>query len=326
MPLDWSPWIELVRRHHRFLVTTHTRPDGDALGSQLALAEALESLGKQVYRVIPSRMPPKYEFMDPRQQIESYQSPAGAHLQSCDAVVIVDTGTWNQLAELAEFVKYSHAETFVIDHHQTQDDLRGGRIVDTTSESCGRLAHDAIRALNVVVTPTMAHNLFIAVATDTGWFRYSNTSAATLQLCGELMAQGAQPTSAYERIYDTNSHGRVLLIGKVCQRVQTRSAGRLAWSEVWSTDYEETGAIPPDTEDLINFPRSIAGVEIAIMFIEQREGGVKVSFRSQSDVDVARLAEKFHGGGHKRAAGATVPGTMADVRNRVLLEAERCLS
>lgn len=326
MPLDWTPFIEFVQRHERFLITTHTRPDGDALGSQMAVAEALESLSKTVHRVIPSRMPPRYEFMDPKKQIESFVPPAGAHLQKCDAILVVDTGTWNQLAGLADFVKSSSAETFVIDHHQTQDDLRGGRLVDTTSESCGRLAHDAIRSLGASITPTMANNLFIAVATDTGWFRYSNTSAATFSLAGQLIAAGAEPTSAYERIYETSTKGRVLLIGRVCQRIQLRANDRLASSEVFVKDYEETGAIPPDTEDVINFPRGIAGVELAIMFIEQREGGVKVSFRSQSYVDVSKLAEKFNGGGHKRAAGATVAGTMVEVQNRVLQEAERCLS
>lgn len=326
MPLDWSPFVEFVHRHQRFLVTTHTRPDGDALGSQLALAEALESLGKKVERVIPSRMPPRYEFMDPIKRVVAFVPPAGPHLKDCDAIVVVDTGTWNQLASLADFVRASSAETFVIDHHQTQDDLRGGRHVDTSSESCGRLVYQAIAALNVPISPTMADNLFIAVATDTGWFRHSNTVSATMALAGELIAAGAKPTSSFERIYECNSLGRLRLMGLALDRLQVRANGQLAWTEVYVPDYDATGAIPPDTEDLINYPRSIAGVEIAVMLIEQREGGVKVSFRSQSRVDVAKLAEKFSGGGHKRAAGATISGTMAEVRDRVLQEAERCLT
>jgi len=325
MTLDWSPFVDFVRRHQQFLLTTHTRPDGDALGSQLAMTEALESLGKTVHCVIPSRMPPRYEFMDPKQRIESYEPPAGPHLHQCDAIVIVDTGTWNQLAGVAEFVRSSSAETFVIDHHETQDDLRGKRIVGTFSESCGRLAHQAIQSLNVPITPTMANNLFIAVATDTGWFRHSNTTAETLTLAGELMAAGAEPTPAYERIYESNSLGRLRLLGLALDRLQTRVNGRMAWIEIYLADYDATGAIPPDTEDLINFPRSLAGVELAMMFIEQREGGVKVSFRSQSRLDVAKFAEQFGGGGHKRAAGVTIPGQMSAVRERVLSAAEIAL-
>lgn len=189
--VKWAPFNAFALKHERFLVTTHTRPDGDALGSMLALSEALEAIGKTVHRVIASRMPPRYAFMDPNQRIEVYRESAGEHLKACDAIVVVDTGTWNQLAGLAEFVRQSPAATFVIDHHQTQDDLRGGRIVDTAAESCGRLVAEAIEFLGYnLMKPTMAHNLFIAVATDTGWFRHSNTSPATFALAERLMKAG----------------------------------------------------------------------------------------------------------------------------------------
>jgi len=326
-PQKWAPFVAFVLEHQRFLVTTHTRPDGDALGSQLALAEALEAVGKTVCRVIASRMPPRYAFMDPDQKIEVYREPAGQHLKACDAIVVVDTGTWNQLAGLADFVRQSPAATFVIDHHQTQDDLRGGRVVDTSSESCGRLVGEAIDSLDrSLMTASIAQNLFIAVATDTGWFRHSNTVPATFALAERLMDAGARPTEAYERIYETTSQSRLRLLGRVLDRLATACDGRLAYSEVHAADYSATGAIPPDTEDLINSPRSIAGVELAVMFMEQPEGGIKVSFRSRDAVDVSALAEQFGGGGHRRAAGATLQMSLNDARNRVLAAAQNALA
>ncbi len=325
MIIDWSPFTAFVQRHKHFLVTTHTRPDGDALGSQLAVAEALESLGKKVARVIPSRLPPRYEILDPDRHIKAYGGPTD-YLRQCDAILVVDTGTWNQLAGVADFIRSSPAEKFVIDHHQTQDNLGGNRIVDTSSESCGRLACEAIRALDVAITPTMANNLFMAVATDTGWFRHTNTKAATMTLAAELIEAGAKPTELYEWIYETNTKPRLALRGRSLSRLATMANDRIAWSEIYIKDYADTGAIPLDTEDLINDPRSLAGTVIALLFIEQPDGQIKISFRSKEPVDVAKLAEQFGGGGHKRAAGATQDGPLPVTRDKVLAAAVAALA
>jgi phosphoesterase RecJ-like protein len=323
MPLDWKPFVDFVHRHQHFLVTTHVRPDGDALGSQLALSEALTSLGKRVSRVVPGRMPPVYEFLDPQKQIEAF-TPPGDHLKQCDAILIVDTGTWTQLPGLADVIKASPAEKFVIDHHQTQDTI-GERIVDTTSESCGRLVHEAIKALGVPISESLAQFLFIAVATDAGLRWHANTSPATLNLAVELWNRGARPTDAYERIYQTNSVARLHLRARVLARLTTTAGGRIGYSEVHADDYTATGAIPPDTEDLINYPRTVAGVDLAMMFMEQPDGAIKVSFRSRDPIDVAALAEQFGGGGHKRAAGATLTTPLAQARDKVLAAAVKVL-
>lgn len=317
MAIDWSSWVAFVQRHHRFLVTTHTRPDGDALGSQMALADALEALGKTAVRVIPSRLPPRYEFLDPDRKIIAYERPT-EQLLRLDAIVVVDTGTWNQLAGVADLVRQSSAEKFVIDHHQTQDDLGGVRVVDTSAESCGRLVYQAIRSLNAPISSQMAQYLFMAVSTDTGWFRHTNTNAATMSLAAELIQAGARPTDLYDQIYESNTRPRLALRGRSLSRLATSVDGRVAWSEIYVGDYAATGAIPLDTEDLINDPRSLAGNVVALLFIEQPDGKIKVSFRSKEPVDVARLAEQFGGGGHQRAAGATLDGPLPAARDRVL--------
>ncbi len=324
MPLDWTPFVDFVQRHERFLVTTHVRPDGDALGSLLTLATGLEAVGKSARRVIPSRLPPRYDFIDPERRIEVF-APPGDGYRDCDAILVVDTGTWNQLADLAAFVRDSRSETFVIDHHATQDDLGGGRVVDTSAEAAGRLAWEAVSALGVALSPAMANDLFIALAMDTGWFRHSSVSAHTFELAARLVNAGAQPTHIYDELYERNTLARLRLTGVALGRLTCVTAGRVAYTEVHWSDYEATGAIPLDTEDLINFPRSIGGVEVALLFIEQRDGAIKVSFRGRS-ANVAAIAEQFGGGGHRLAAGATLPGPLDVARGKVLTAVTTALS
>jgi phosphoesterase RecJ-like protein len=317
MPIDWAPFVALVRRHQRFLLTTHVRPDPDGLGSMLGLADALEKLGKAVQMVIGSVYPPQYLFLDPQRRVQRFEPP-GDPWRQAEAAVVLDTGTWNQLGDVGPFLRQLTAEKAVIDHHLTQDDLGGLRLVDTTAEATGRLVVEAVRALGVPLAPPMAHALFLAVATDTGWFRHSNATPATFALAGELVAAGARPTEAYEYLYEHNTLPRLRLKGVALERLQVSDGGRLAWTEVRRADFQATGATPPDTEELVNFPRSVAGVEVALFFCEQPRGGVKVSFRSRSRIDVARIAEHFGGGGHRLAAGAILETNLDDARSRVL--------
>jgi bifunctional oligoribonuclease and PAP phosphatase NrnA len=317
MPLDWSPFVDFARRHRRFLLTTHVRPDGDGLGSMLALAEVLEGLGKVVQMTVASTLPPRYDFLDPERRVQRFVPP-GEEYRGAEAVVVLDTGTWNQLGDFGTFLRSLKVPTAVIDHHLTQDHLGELMLVDTTAEATGRLVHEAVTALGGPLPPAAAQRLFVAVAMDTGWFRHSNTSAATFGLVGALCQAGAQPTPAYQALFEQNALGRLKLTGVVLERLQVSHGGRLACSEVRRGDYEATGATPQDTEDLVNYTLSVKGVEAGLLFMEQPRGGVKVSFRSRARIDVARLAERFGGGGHRLASGATLDTTLDEARARVV--------
>jgi phosphoesterase RecJ-like protein len=325
MSIDWTPLVEMVSRQRRFLLTTHVRPDADGLGSQLALADALQRLGKEVRLVIASKFPPRYDFLDPHRRIEQF-SPPGTAWRDVDAVIILDTGTWNQLGELGALVKELSVPKIVIDHHLSQDDLGATRLVDTTSEATGRLVHEAIEALGVPLSPAAANYLFAAVAMDTGWFRHPNTTPATFELASALVRAGAQPTALYEELFENNSLPRLRLMGLVLDRLQVEQNGLVAHTEIRSGDYAATGAVPQDTEDLVNFTRSLAGVEVGLFFMEQPRGGVKVSFRARSRLDVAKVAERFGGGGHRLASGAVIEGSLPEVRGRVLEAVRQALS
>ena len=326
MSIDWTPLVAYLRSHERPLLMTHIRPDADGLGSQLALRDALLSIGKQPRVAIASKMPPRYDFLDPeRKIIEAFRPTTIANFAECDCVVVLDTGTWNQLGEFGDWLKSSPIPRAVVDHHRTQDDLGGERYVDIGSESCGRLAHEITRALGVTPSPVAANHIFMAMATDTGWFRHPNATPATFSLAAELVSLGANPTELYEKLYEAAPLARLKLTGVAIERLQLRAGGRVAFTEILLSDYAATGSQPGDTEDLINYPRSVEGVEVALVFIEQPGGGTKVSFRSK-ELDVSKLAERFGGGGHKLASGARVEKPIAATREDVLLALDQAMS
>jgi phosphoesterase RecJ-like protein len=318
MPIDWSPFVQLARSHQKFLIMTHVRPDGDALGSEVGLACALRQIGKAVRVAVASDLGPRYEFANTvSTPIERFRAP-GDEYRDTDAIIVVDTGTWSQLGDFGPFMRSMDCAKAVIDHHRTQDDLGGLRFLDTTAEAAGRLVYDATMALGVPLTTEAANAIFLALATDTGWFRHSSVEPRTFALAEELVRAGAKPTPLYDAVYAASTLARMRLLGRALDRMQTAAGGRIVHTEVRLADYAETGAVPPDTEDLINYPRAVAGVEIALVFIEQKDGGTKVSFRGKEAHDVGTLAEKFGGGGHKMAAGATVARPLAETRTAVL--------
>jgi phosphoesterase RecJ-like protein len=300
-------------------LTTHIRPDGDGLGSMLALADGLEAPPhrKSVRMTVASTLPPRYDFLDPHRRIRRFEPP-GESYRDAEAIIVLDTGTWNQLGDFAALVRSLPVPKAVIDHHVTQDDLGAVRLVDATAEATGRLVYEAINALGGPLLPSAAHSLYVALAMDTGWFRHQNTTPATFTLAADLVRAGARPTEAYECLFERNTLARLRLTGVVLSRLQTAFAGRVAYTEIHRDDYAATGATPQDSEDLINYTRSLDSVEVGLLFMEQPRGGVKISFRSRHRIDVARLAEQFGGGGHRLASGAILETNLDEARRRVL--------
>lgn len=326
MPIEWSPFVDFVQSHQRFLIMTHVRPDGDALGSEIGLACALRQLGKSARVAVASDLGPRYEFAQSESTpIERFTAP-GDEFRNVDAIIVVDTGTWSQLGEFGPFMRSMNCGKAVIDHHRTQDELGGLRFVDTNAEAAGRLIYDATKALGVPLTEESANAIFLAVATDTGWFRHSSVAPRTFDLAEELVRSGAKPTVLYDAVYASSTLGRMKLIGRALERMKSEAGGRIVYTEVRMNDYPETGGTPPDTEDLINYPRAVTGVEIALVFIEQKDGTTKVSFRGKEANDVGQLAEQFGGGGHKMAAGTTVMRSLAETRSAVLQAAMAVLN
>jgi phosphoesterase RecJ-like protein len=219
---------------------------------------------------------------------------------------------------MGDFLRAFPGKRVVIDHHKSADDLGAELFKDVQAEATGRLVVEAAEVLGVTLTPAIATPLFAAVATDTGWFRFSSASAGTYRTAAKLIEAGANPAAIYRDLYEQDTLGRVRLRGLILSRVTTELAGRLAHTHVLQEDFAKTGSLPSDTEDVINMALAIKGSEVAVILVEQSGGLFKISFRSRSAVDCSALAEKFGGGGHKAAAGATVKGTLAEVQPLVL--------
>ncbi|MBN2578108.1 MAG: DHH family phosphoesterase [Pirellulales bacterium] len=317
--IDWSPLVEIVRCRQRFLLTTHIRPDADALGSELALGRALEHLGKDVLLCNAFAVPPNLKFLDPQEKSKQLGKDVGeAEIGRCEVLVVLDTSAWAQLGEMAEVIRRFPGRKAVVDHHVSQDDLGAETYKDEEIEATGRLVMELIDALGVALTPEIAGAVFAAVATDTGWFRFSSTQPETFRLAARLVEAGARPDALYKDFYENDSPGRLRLIGRALGRTETELGGRLIHTYLDRHDFNSTKALPSDSEDIINLTLSVGGTEAAVILVEQPTGGFKVSFRSRCDLDCAALAERFGGGGHKKAAGAFLPGELAAVQSRVL--------
>jgi phosphoesterase RecJ-like protein len=327
MTIDWTPLADLIETHDRFLVTTHVRPDGDALGSEVGMAGLLRQKGKDVRVVNASPTPPRYDFLDPdRSLFEHFQHAVEPEaLADREVAVILDLSAWNQLGDMEALIRNFKGPRVVVDHHVSQDDLGAIFLKDTTAEATGTLVLQAVRALGATLTPEVATGLLTAIAMDTGWFRHSNTRAGTMRAAAELIEAGAAADQIYLQLFERNTLGRLKLIGEALVNLRTDQNGRVAYTAVTREDLLRTGAIPPDTEDLVDYTVSLRGVDIGLLFIEQARGGVKVSFRTRADVDCARLAGLFGGGGHRAAAGATIPGTMPEIIDRVLAAVRQAL-
>ncbi len=319
MSIDWQPLKDLIAAHQRFVLSSHVRPDADAIGSEMGLLGVLESLGKTVRIVNPSATPPHLRFLDPEMRIRKLgEGVTVAEACDTDVHLVLDTSSWQQLQDVGKVLQQTRAKKAVIDHHQSADDLGAREFKDVTAAATGVLITDLAEFCSVPVTGATAAALFCAIATDTGWFRFSNTDARTLRAAARLIDAGVQPNLLYRELYERSSLARLKLHGRVLNRVTPDLDGRAAHTWVLRKDFEETGAHPSDTEDLVNDCLTVDGVQCAFIVIEQPSGQMKVSFRSRSTVDVAMVAEQFGGGGHKQASGALLPGPMANAQTRVL--------
>lgn len=321
MTIDWPQFAEVIHTHQRFVLTSHLRPDCDALGSELGMAGLLDTLGKEVLIVNADPTPRHLQFIDPRNRILVLgRDVVAQQLADFDLMMVLDTSSWGQLGAMGEVLRNSRAAKAVLDHHQSSDDLGAAVFKDTTAEATGRLVVEAAHALLLPLTAEVARPLFAAIATDTGWFRFTSVSAATFKAAADLVAAGAEPDQLYRDLYEQSTLARVHLTGEALRKATLELDGKLIWSMLTSAEFNQTGASPADTEELVNSLLRVAGTQAAILFVEQPAGNqFKVSFRSRIDAfDCSDVAEAFGGGGHKAASGAMITGDPAAVQEKVL--------
>jgi phosphoesterase RecJ-like protein len=250
---------------------------------------------------------------------------AQKHVERADLIVVLDIADLGRLGSLGQAVASSGVPVICIDHHTTDGSLPPGpRLLDSHACATGELIYDLSQVAGWKVSPSAARALYVAVMTDTGGFRFSNTSPRCLQIAAHLLEHGLNAEDIYSSVYATASEARIRLIGEVLETLVVEGDRGIAWVTVPIGSLQRLGLDAEDLEGMVEFPRSISGTRLALLFRQLANGRIKVSFRSVGDVDVALLASRFGGGGHRKAAGASLEGSLADVQAKVL-EAARAV-
>jgi phosphoesterase RecJ-like protein len=309
--------VDSIATRKRFVISSHSRPDGDSIGSQLAMAFALRALGKEVHVVNRDAAPAPLMAFPGVAEIEIAGQVEGAF----DAAIIMECGdlTRTGVAGLDQFFVIN------IDHHPGNTGY--GRInwFDSTAAACGEMVYELIGALGVPLSVEMATHIYVAILTDTGSFHYSSISPRTFEICREALVAGVEPVLVARHVYDSNNIGRLRLFGTVLSAMQLDSTGRIAMVYLDHEMARAAGGTYDDTEGLINLPLTVKEIQ-AVVFFKQIEGEqYRVSLRSKGDVDIGAVATEFGGGGHKNAAGCTVSGAIDALQKLFVGKMERAI-
>ena len=315
---DYQRAIEELRRADRVVLTTHVKPDGDAMGSLAALRRWLLAEGKRVETIVPTPPPPRYAFLDPDGTVQvAGQDAEAAAEDPPDLVCIVDTGTWQQLAGVEAIVKGAR-RVLIIDHHRTQDVPGQAALVDAEAAATAILVHDLLVEAGAAIDAETATYLFAGLAMDTDWFRLPTSGAETLRLAARLVEAGAKPHLLYEQLYWNNDLAKMHLAGLAVEGMRPALGGQVMVMRLTQAMFRQTATKADDTENLINECMKVRGVQVGILLTDGGTGEVHVSLRSRPGTDVLGVAERFGGGGHRYAAGARVPGTLDEVEAQIL--------
>jgi bifunctional oligoribonuclease and PAP phosphatase NrnA len=309
----------------RCVLSTHMNADGDGCGSETALARLLAQLGIESRIVNPTPWPELFQFLlGP--DVKDDTARGSRALSKLDLLIVLDISDVKRLGNLAESVRALDVPRLVIDHHIASEDPAGDIVLtDTTACATGELVYDLACELELEITPDIARSLYTAILTDTGGFRFSNTTPRALSIAADLLASGVDPEEMYQRIYASSPVGRVRLMAEVLSSLGIDEQVGLAWLTMSADALERYTVRSEDLDGIVEHARSIAGTRMALFFRDLGYGKVKVSFRSTGDVDVNRFARQFGGGGHARASGALIPGTLDEVRDAVVAAARAFL-
>jgi phosphoesterase RecJ-like protein len=304
---------DAILSRQRFLITSHARPDGDSIGSQLAMAYALDALGKEVRLVNADPAPLHYMEFPGLERIEIARA---VERSDAEAVIVMESGDLNRTGVEGLDGRF----TINIDHHQGNTFYGSLNWVDESAAACGEMVFDLIEALGVPLTIEIATHVYLAILTDTGSFHYSNITPKTFGICQRAVRAGVNPAAMARRVFDQNSFGKLRLIGRLLADMELFAGGRLAVMYLSDDIMNATGTTYNDTEGLINLPLTAREIQAVVFFKLGANGDIHVSMRSKYDVDVRSIAARHGGGGHKNAAGFKISGPLSAVRDRVMEE------
>ena len=310
----------------RVVLSTHINSDGDGCGSEAALARLLAARGLDPVIVNPTPWPDMFRFLL-GSDVRDESARGAAAVREADLVVVLDISDVKRLGTLADAVRAFGGPKLVVDHHLPSDEPPGDVIVsDTAACATGELVFDLATVLGMELTRDVAQALYVALLTDTGGFRFANTTPRCHAVAAQLLAVGLEPEEVYRRVYASVPPGKLHLLREALATLDVDHSIGLAWISVEAGATDRHGVKSEDLDGIVEHPRSIAGTRLALLFRDLGHGKVKVSFRSTGDVDVNALARQFGGGGHAKASGALIPGTLDAVRARVVAAARAHLA
>jgi phosphoesterase RecJ-like protein len=302
----------LVDKGRSFLLTTHMDPDGDAIGSVFALYWALKTAGKTVTIYLKDKIPYRYEFL-PGPENVLHHLPAAMY----DVIFVVDCGNLFRVGNGSERLK-SMGTLVNIDHHSTSENFGSINLIEPDASSTGEILYEVFGRLGIHVTGEMAINLYTAIFTDTGSFRYENTNSRAFLICEEMIRLGVKPANVAQMVHENHPKERFLLLGLVLNTLETHDKDRIALAHITKAMFEKTHSTREHSDGFVEYLREIRGVEVAVLVRETDKGRYKISMRSKGRVDVARICTLFNGGGHKNAAGCSVEGSLDEAKKRLI--------
>lgn len=315
MKTNLANLAEFIKSNDDFLVVSHENPDCDAIGSTLALGKALEILGKKVEMFNQDKLNNLSFLPGSEKIINSLEN-----IKNTIAIVLDCTDIYRPGEEFANYSKSKDLDLVFIDHHKSND-LNGDKIfVDPNASSTGVLVYKLVKLLGVKIDKDIAENIFSTIVGDTGSFRYSNTYSETFHIAGDLVSIGVDPEKVSQKIYETESVNKLKLMGMALETLDVDDTNKVAFVHIDRKMFELTNTSRIDTEGFVNIPRSIKGIEVAVMLREEPLNGNsnwKASLRSKDYIDVANIAKQFGGGGHQKAAGCMIEGSIEDVKSKL---------
>jgi phosphoesterase RecJ-like protein len=320
-------FLEAFKPGQRVCLTTHVNPDGDGLGSEVALYHLLRARGVEAVITNPSPTPDRYNFLFAEAAGADKSQEAVRELRRADLIAVLDIADVGRLGMLSQTVRDRGVPVACVDHHFSEGHLPDGpRYVDPEASATGELIHEIAKANGMALTVPVARALYVAVLTDTGGFRFSNTRPHVLRTAADLLEVGIDPEQIYLDVYANAPEGRARLYAEALQTMVVEPEHGLAWVTVPPGALERLGVSADDLDGIVEFPRSISGMRMALLFREIAAGRVKVSLRSVGKVNVAEFARPFGGGGHTKAAGLSLEGSLAEVQATILGAAREFLA
>jgi bifunctional oligoribonuclease and PAP phosphatase NrnA len=319
---DW------IAKHQKFLLTTHINPDGDGIGSEVAFARWLKSMGKSVRILNDSITPNAFLFLTDEDPIEVWEAElAETRFSEADALVVLDTSNRQRIGRLAPLIDRHAIAVGVVDHHVTHAQGFGQvNVIEPDVAATGELIFDLIREAKGPMDRLTAQALYVALMTDTGGFRYSNTDTHAHEMAAALLGLGLDPQELHARVHSNAPAGRLRFFGEVLAGLEMLEDGKLTVLEAAPEQFQRHGLVGADTEGLVDMPRSIAGVDVVALFSEVEPGKVKVSLRSTGRVSIDHVCSQLGGGGHPHAAGVLLRGTRQQARDRILPQIHEVLT